>query len=276
MADELTTLRNIRSSGDLNPIQAERLQQLETAGSSGNRFGIESTGVPTGGAGAGGYGTQDIIANAQKLRDFNIQSNQPAIQNLQTEKNSLTDRYTKLLESIKGQQGVAEDAQIRATSNEMGRRGINNQSGMYEQQQADALRPLAAQFQGLSAQTGLSQEKDMSEIARAIASMQSGNPEFAISTGQGIANQAQQAYQFAQSQDMQRQQMESDNSYRDAALKAQQQSDPYQVLSEGQVLLNKTTGLPLFTVPKTYKADGGSGSSGGAEAYYGTRYQRVG
>lgn len=132
--------------------------------------------------------TQDVIAQAQALRDFNVKNNQPAITSLQGQSTDLQSRYKDLLASIKGQQGVAENQQITATSNELGKRGINNQSGVYQQEQATALRPLDAQYQGLSAQTGVAEQGQLNDIGNAVASLQAGNPESAAALSSGNLN----------------------------------------------------------------------------------------
>jgi len=153
---------------------ADYLKQNPQAGNSGGSSGAPSTG--------------DIVKQAQALRDFNVQNNQPAITSLQGQSTDLQSRYKDLLTSIKGQQGVAENQQITATSNELGKRGINNQSGVYQQEQANALRPVDAQYQGLSAQTGVAEQGQLNDVANSIATLQAGNPENSATLASGNLN----------------------------------------------------------------------------------------
>jgi hypothetical protein len=125
---------------------------------------------------------QDPFALAQKTIQLQQQANQPAIQTLQGQVDPLKQRYSTLLDSIKGQQKVAEDAQTLATNNELGRRGISADSGIAEQQQASAQRPIAQQYENLAANTGVQQEHDLGGIAQAIAQLQSGAASSGIST----------------------------------------------------------------------------------------------
>lgn len=78
MASELETLSNIEQSGNLNPVQRTRLQELRSHGNDlGNLEGIESPGQFSGtGAGYGGNPGDNLItstinAYTKKLADYN-------------------------------------------------------------------------------------------------------------------------------------------------------------------------------------------------------------
>ena len=122
--------------------------------------------------------------NFQNVLQSAIQANQqaiqPAVQSLQASVSPLQDRYKALLESIKGNQQTATNRQTVATSNEMGRRGILPSSGLYDQQLTDALQPVTSEYAGLTASTGLQQEKDLQAIQNTITQLQSGASSDAI------------------------------------------------------------------------------------------------
>jgi len=143
--------------------------------------------------------------NFQNVLQSAIQANQqaiqPAVQSLQASVSPLQDRYKALLESIKGNQQTATNRQTLATSNEMGRRGILPSSGLYEQQLTDALQPVTSEYAGLTASTGLQQEKDLSAIQNAITQLQSGASSQAIPQALQILNMQLQSQQNQQAQE---------------------------------------------------------------------------
>lgn len=139
----------------------------------------------------------DPIKVAERARQYNIQANQPVVQQLQKTQTDLGSQYKQLLDSIKGNYNTATNAQTLATNNELGRRGISSDSGLYQQEMANAMRPIDSQFQSLAANTGLQQGKDMQDLALQIANLQSGNPAESLNFGQGVASQQQQANNLA-------------------------------------------------------------------------------
>ena len=185
----------------------------------------------------------DPLNTARNVQSFYKEQNQPAIASLQKQSTDLDTRYKDLISSIKGQQKTAEDAQILATNNEMGRRGISNTSGIYEQQQAQALRPIASNYQSLTANTGLAQQKDSNAIANLIAQLQAGNPSEAISAATNWGQQAQQANQFQQNLGLQKQQLEETSRQNAIANALAANKNSYLTLGEGQTLFD----------PKTFK-----------------------
>ncbi len=241
-----------------NPIQENRYQELLRQqnidpsqvgqGGNGSDAGILS---PTGAIAQ----TSAALGAAKQIRDFNIQSNQPAIQSLQKSSTDLDSRYKDLLASIKGQQGVAENSQTLATNNELAKRGISSDSGLAQQQQASAMAPIAANYQSLSANTGVSQQQQLNALAQAIASLQTGNPESSVNSGMAINNASQQANQWSQQFDYQKQQDEQANQL--ARLKLQDPSNNYVTVPEGNSIFDLLNRTNIFTNPKTYKAGAG-------------------
>lgn len=206
----------------------------------------------TGGSGKGGqsssssssssnFSVPDPVETAKKLRDFNIQSNQPGIQslqgqipeiqktfdttksNLEAQRKPLEDRYQTLLSSIKGNQDQSINRQTTATSNELGRRGIQG-GGLYDQTFTDALNPINQQYAGLYGQANASHEQDlgglntllsqlpnqqtdaMRQVQNAIAQLQAGDPSSSIQGALQYGGQVTSAAQAQAQQEMARQQ----------------------------------------------------------------------
>lgn len=150
------------------------------------------------------------IQQAKKLRDFNIQSNQPSIQTLQGGKQGLMDTYKGILDSIKGQQQLATNTATTNTANELGRRGITG-GGLYDTQFQNAGQQVAQQYAPLLAQTGQQQAQAGFGIDQAIASLQSGNPDSAVQSALTLGGQQQQASQFSQNLAQQQSQFNTQN-----------------------------------------------------------------
>ena len=159
-----------------------------------------STSSPSQGASNNAASFQDVLGNAKQLQQYQVEQNQPAIQTLQGQSSDLQDRYSKLVDSIKGAGSVASNAQTLATNNELGARGILPSSGLYQQQQANAQLPVAAQTGGLLSQAGVSEQQDLGNLAGNIASLQAGNVPGALSGASSIMGLTQQASQFSQQQ----------------------------------------------------------------------------
>jgi len=137
---------------------------------------------------------------------------------LQGQVQPLSDRYSSLLDEIKGNQKTATEQQTVATANELGRRGVSTTSGLGEQTIASSLLPVNRTFTPLIQQTGLAREADLSalqnqitgltgqetnslrDIQNAIAQLQSGAATGAVPTALSLLGSQQQASQFAQQQ----------------------------------------------------------------------------
>jgi hypothetical protein len=174
--------------------------------------------APTGGAGGSG---SDPIALAQKMRDFTVQSNQPAIASLQQNKTDLQGKYQDLLKSITDSEQPALNSTILATNNELGKRGITGDSSLGQQQIAQAQVPITTQFGQLQAQTGLAQQQDMNSLAAQIANLQSGNPDNAVNNATSFGNAQTQAQAAIQQALIQQQTQQQANAIQDAYNKGQ-------------------------------------------------------
>lgn len=152
--------------------------------------------------------TQSTIDIARQMRQFNVESAQPAIQTLQAGQAPLKQRYDELLKSIKAR-GTQEVGQADIISaRELGRRGIPTDSTFAGEFQQEKRLPVQTAFGGLEAETGLQGEQAQQAIASAIAQLQAGGGQNAISQAlqlyqqqqQGIQSKEQLAQQLAQAQ----------------------------------------------------------------------------
>jgi hypothetical protein len=171
---------------------------------------IEADFRATGGSGKGGStGGGGNIANpidmAKQLNDFQIQANQPAISSLQASKAPLEQRYSDLINNIKGNQTTATNQQTVTTNNELGRRGITG-GGLYDQSMTNSLAPIGVNYSNLLANANTGQSSDEAAINNAIAQLQAGNPSSSISGALQYTGIQNQANQFQQSLALQQQQ----------------------------------------------------------------------
>jgi hypothetical protein len=176
------------------------------------------------------FNTETIIKNAQALNDFYVKQNQPVIAATEATKAPLIQRYNDLIASIKGNQTTAENRQTLTTNNELGRRGITGSSGLAQQEITNAVNPITQQYTGLIKDTTGTENLDIANIDKAIASLAAGNPESSVSTSTGLANAAQSASQFQQSLAAQQQQNAIANALAQSQFnltKDKYASDPY-------------------------------------------------
>lgn len=209
--------------------------------------------------------SNDLIAQAQKLRDFNIQANQPAIQNLEAGKEPLKQRYQQTLDEIKRREGVEKQQTSTALSREFGRRGIPLSSGVFDEALLEKLRPIGEFFTGQfeSAQTGL--EESLLNIQSLIAKLQTGSPLESIQAALSLNQLQEQSRQNAIQNALAQRQFEEGQRQFNETLNFQKSGsteDPFSrfaTLGEGQTLFDLITGKSVFTAPKTFKPSGGGG-----------------
>ena len=168
---------------------------------------------------------EDYLKRAQEAQKEAIQ---PAVQSLQAgiptsqastkaqigqkqaEIAPLKSRYDQLLADIKGQGQTMVEGQTRVTAGELGKRGIEGSSTLAGQEITSAIRPIQQQTQSLTQQTGLAQEADLRDIQnqiqnlglgqqereqainQAIATLQSGGGQSAITNAMQLLSNAQQ------------------------------------------------------------------------------------
>lgn len=227
MASELETLTAIGK--DRNPVQETRYKELISQQPSYSS-GQSSFSAPN----------FDFASAVKEAIRMNQEANQPAIQSLeasipeirqkyatttqqvQSQIEPLKERYQNLLNDIKGQSKVREEAQTRVTSGEMAKRGILGSSTLAQQEIQNAVDPIRSATQIATKEIGLSQEEELRNLTNlianlsgqeteatravrnAIAQLQAGSSQNAItqalSQGQIAQSQAQAAAQLAESQ----------------------------------------------------------------------------
>lgn len=194
---------------DRNPIQETRYQQL------------------LGQNGGGASGGNPLVQQAQQLNDYYKTANQPQIQALGSQSPTLKDQYTQLVNTIKAGSQTSANAQTLTTANELGRRGLTSNSGLYQQDLTNALLPVNSAFSGQLQQANQGSITDLNNLALQIAQLQSGNPagavQGALSYG-GILGNIQAAQEQAKG-------------YIGAA-----QANPYEAFGSYGQILNKQTG----------------------------------
>jgi hypothetical protein len=196
---------------------------------------------------------------------------------LEGQRQPLIDRYQVLLDSIKGNQTTAENRQTVTTNNELAKRGLSSDSGVSQQEMTNALNPITQQYTGLTKDTTLQREAglqnitdteanltpqetaDQRALTDAIAQLQ------ANAGNQGVNDKLQlnasTLQQLLQQQHDAEAKREFDQNYALQQASAKQTTSPYQLISEGQSLINPMTGQLIYNQPKTYKQ--ASGAVGG-------------
>ncbi len=263
---------------DRNPVQETRYQEL-----------LKGSGGSSGSSGGG----SDLAGNAAQLLAMYQKANEPAIASLQASKpetaqkyeqtgqylqkqvGSLDQRYADILATITGSNTRNVQAATTNTSQELGRRGISAEGGLFGKTIADVTRPIEEVFQGQAKELGFTRTSALDSlmnmiqgntqsgvesqraIQNAIAQLQSGAGQSSV-TGALQLQQQQQAQAEAQAQ-------------RDLQLQIAQMGqttdtgNPYMTLGEGGTLIDTRTGQIVYTAPKTSVA----GGSGGGSTYYG-------
>lgn len=123
----------------------------------------------------------------------------------------LKQRYQNLLEDIKGQSKVREEAQTRVTSGELAKRGIVGSSTLAQQEIQNAVDPIRSATQTATKEVGLTQEEALNNLSNLIANLSGQETEatrairnaiaqLQAGAGQTGITQALQQGQFSQSQ----------------------------------------------------------------------------
>lgn len=170
--------------GGYNPTDAANAEKGPRAAELSREFlGGSSSG---GGSGFSSVNPQDTIRAAI---DAMKEANKPAVESLQASipevqskyaqtrqqltasQAPLEQRYKDLLDSIKGNQTVAENRQTLTTNNELGKRGITGSSGIAQQEITNAVNPITQQYTGLQKETGLAREDSIRALQDQIANL---------------------------------------------------------------------------------------------------------
>src|SRR3990167_6653118 len=234
--EQIANLKSQGKSESTSKSLAKLVKARQTSGGSTTVYGNTglanpaTQGISTGSISSSGN-SSDVISRAIAMQN---QAIQPAVNTLQqgipeiqqkfatatsqvqAEMEPLKQRYQNLLNSIKGNQTIAENRQSVTTSGELGKRGISGDSTLAQQELTNALNPITQQYTTLATDTGLQREADLANqvtnltgqqtesvrsVLNAIAQLQAGAGQTGISQGiqqgqfgQTLANtQAQQA-----------------------------------------------------------------------------------
>ena len=230
----------------------------------------------------------DPVAQAQKLREFNIQSNQPQISSLQAqipeveqkfgaeqtrlagEKAPLTQRYNNIIDQLTQRETKDISAVQRRTGQEFGYRGIPASSTLYLDELSRAESPIRQAYGGQIKDVGFEREGALRNIDQlmaslagqsteakrtvqnAIGALQSGDPASAIQGAMQILQLQQQAGQN-QTQNLLAQQQqglrEREFGLQEQIANRPKEQDQFATLSKGSTLFNLLTGQPIYTAP---------------------------
>lgn len=176
---------------DRNPAQETQYQQLlQQAGIpftiqggktnvQGFGFGGNGTGPQAesffGSGGSGGNTASNAMDIMKQAQQFQVQQNQPAIQTLQTQAQSLPDQYAALLNEIKGAGTAATNYGIMGAGQNLAARGITPDSALYNTTVSQAIAPIGQQYGGLEASLGQGSVQTLNDLAGSIAALQAGN-----------------------------------------------------------------------------------------------------
>jgi hypothetical protein len=168
MASELATLQDIAAHGDLNPVQRTRLQELSSQqGSSGSNNDIASLAAQQ----------LQMYQKANEPAISSLQASIPEIQNkyaqtgeyLQKQVTNLDTRYKNLLDSIKGLQQSDVQATTTNTSQELGRRGISAEGGLFGKTINEAVLPVNRAYATQIGELGATQQSALDTLLNQIS-----------------------------------------------------------------------------------------------------------
>ncbi len=218
------------------------------------------------GAGGGGGSSMPNYADlAKQQMQLQQEANRPAIESLQAqipetqaryatertrlegEKQPLETRYQNLLQEVTRQGQVQTGREQIATSREFGRRGISTESGIYGQTMNERLQPISQWVGGQAAQIGQSKEESLRalqnlisgiptqetgalrEIQNAMAELQAGGNQSAITNALQLYNYQQNAAQEAARQALAQKQADLQAALQQSQLAYQGQTNPIEL-----------------------------------------------
>ena|SRR3990167_707644 len=246
------------SGGGRNPAQDSQYKRLLT------QYGLPENATPgiTSGSTAGLNATS-AIDEAKKIRQFNIESNQPYIQTLEASKSPLQSRYQDLVTELTRKEGVETQQTNTALSREYGKRGIPLSSGAFTQDLAEKQRPTSEFYAGQRSQAATASEQGISEINTLIGQLQSGDPASSISAALQLQQLSQSGRQFDIQNALAQRQQQFAETQGNRQYELASKEDPFArftSVGEGQTIYDLLGGNALYTNPKTYKGTTGEGS----------------
>jgi len=205
---------------------------------------------------------------------------------LQGQEGSIKDRYTNLIDSIKGNQKLSETRQTTTTNNELARRGITNDSGVYEQEMTNTLNPITQQYTGLAKDAAISQEADLKDLSGRItgltdqesaairsilgniAGLESGAGNNAVSTGLNMFSQDRSREDSTRAMEAEKVLQEADRAFKEkqfnesirqfntqeGRLGKATATDPFAYLKSGTTVNNKPLTSKPTSKPTVYQS----------------------
>lgn len=186
---------------------------------------------------------------------------QPAIETLQSGIEPLKQRYSELIDSIKGTQKEQLQKAQTVASRELGRRGVPLSSSIAQELIQERELPVQSEFGRLLAQTGLGAQQAEQDILSRISQLQSGAGmsgfEAAVNAAQFLRQLQQRESEFETETGLARERLDIQRQGLEG-----QEPDPFDRfvrLGEGQTLFDLGTLQKIFTAPKKFKGSGGGG-----------------
>lgn len=264
-----TRLQMLEKIGDQrNPVQEGEYKTLLAQGGGGNELASQASQL------------LKMYQEANKPAIASLQGSIPEIQNkyaqtgeyLQKQVGTLDDRYKNLLSSITGARDTAVQNVSTNTSQELGRRGISAESGLFGQTVNRATQPIQQSFAGNVNELGFSQQSALDTLM----SMISGNTQNSVESQRAVQNAIAQlqagagasSVTGALGQQQQQQALSEAQKQRDLQLQIAQMgqdtgtdnSKRYITLGDGTSLYDTQTGQIIAENQKNFA---GSGSDNG-------------
>jgi hypothetical protein len=253
------------SKTDRNPIQETRYQELLKSGAGGG---------------------SDIASSAAQLLKMYQEANKPAVESLQAsipeiqnkyaqtgqylqkQVGTLDERYKNLLSSITGARDTSVQNVETNTSQELGRRGISAQSGLFGQTVNKATQPVQQAFAGDISNLGVSQQSALDTLMNMISgntqssvesqrSVQNAIAQLQAGAGQSSVTGALQQYQAQQAATEAQKQRDLQLQIAQMGQGGSSNQDRYITIGDGAMLLDTSTGQ-IIENKKSF-----AGSSGG-------------
>jgi len=196
LADVLVSKGGYNMTDALNAEKGPRAAELA-------REFLGSTGSSSTGSYTNTQSYEDILNQSKKyIQDLinpaieQIKSQIPQIEQaygtektrLEGTKQTVKDRYTNLINQIKGNQAQAETGQRTITSEEMARRGIPLESGLVQQTIQNAIAPITSEYTNKLTEANTLQGEELSGIDQLIANLAMSQLGATGNTNTAIAN----------------------------------------------------------------------------------------
>jgi len=266
------------SASDINPATGKAFAINPQSGVWDDNFFAKNFG---GASSSSGGSNNPIASTASDMLKMYQEANKPVVSALEStiptigtkyaqtgeflnkQVTNLEDRYSKLLDSIKGIQASDVQRTETNTSAELGRRGISAESGLFGKTVNEAILPVNRAYAGqigelgstrqsaldtlLSQIAGLPTQQTQEEqaVRTAIAQLQAGGNTNAITSALEIWKQGRAEAEAQKSREA-----------TEALAKVKPSQDRYVSIGDGSMLYDTTTGQIVANNPKTFAGTG--------------------